>query len=140
MKELSIGTESAERARIVLTSLLAAIKNELETKKSSEKRARGVAGGAKRGGGERRGGPRSLENRGPSVHMPSPPRTGIQLPFVEAFVQLRFSNDMFSIVCTGYLAWHGVGLNRGAPGEGGSGDHGMGSYHARKSTAARHAG
>lgn len=33
MKELSIGTESVERARIVLTSLLAAIKNELETEK-----------------------------------------------------------------------------------------------------------
>lgn len=30
---MSIGTESTERARIVLTSLLAAIKNELETKK-----------------------------------------------------------------------------------------------------------
>lgn len=32
-KNMSIGTESTERARIVLTSLLAAIKNELETKK-----------------------------------------------------------------------------------------------------------
>lgn len=39
-KNMSIGTESTERARIVLTSLLAAIKNELETKKSCGTRVR----------------------------------------------------------------------------------------------------
>lgn len=37
-KNMSIGTESTKRARIVLTSLLAAIKNELERKKKAVER------------------------------------------------------------------------------------------------------
>lgn len=55
--------------------------------------------------------------------MPSLPRTGIQLPFVEDFAWLRFSNDMYPIVRTGYLAsargWSERGVERGDGGEGG---------------------
>lgn len=65
MKELSIGTESAVRARIVLTSLLAAIKNELETKKAT-KRRRGTRKGER--GVEKRGGPVCLKSRALCSH------------------------------------------------------------------------
>lgn len=57
-KNMSIGTESTERARIVLTSLLAAIKNELETKKKLWNEGKGWQEGVGRG-------PGSLEIAGP---------------------------------------------------------------------------
>lgn len=52
--------------------------------------------------------------------MPSLPRTGIQLPFVEDFAWLRFSNDMYPIVCARVFSiGMGVGPNKGSKGENG---------------------
>jgi len=74
----------------------------------------------------------SLEIAG-SVHMPSLPRTGIQLPFVEDLAWLRFSNDMYSIVRTGYLA-SARGWSRTRDRTGETARREVVSYHAPKST------